>query len=171
MEYRRLQSYAPLGIIFAICTLAAAQENSGLVFLLRHAEKASEARDALLSARGHERANCLAGLLADAGVREILVTRVVRTQQTAEPLAKKLGITPTILEADDVAAFVKKLQAARSENVLVVGHADTIPSIIEKLGGGKIGLENSDYDKLFVFRYDAGGKSGTTTTLHYCDCK
>ncbi|HET7439988.1 MAG TPA: phosphoglycerate mutase family protein [Terriglobales bacterium] len=171
MNNRRFTFYALMGILLAVSMLAAAQENSGQVFLVRHAEKASDAKDALLSARGHERANCLAHLLADAGIREILVTRVVRTQQTAEPLAKKLGITPTILEADDIAAFVNRLQAARNENVLVVGHADTLPNIIEKLGGGRIALENSDYDKLFVLHYGASGTSGTVTTLHYCDCK
>ena len=70
--------------------------------MVRHAEKASDTKDALLSAQGNERAECLAHFLGDAGIRSILVTRVVRTQQTAEPLAKKLGLTPTIFDADDI---------------------------------------------------------------------
>jgi phosphohistidine phosphatase SixA len=161
-------------LLQVVCLTSAflfAEDHAGLVFLVRHAEKGSEAKDALLSAQGHQRAQCLARTLGDAGIREILVTRVVRTQQTAEPLAKKLRIVPTILEADDIDSFLRKLREAKNENVLVVGHADTLPNIIEKLGGGKIVLENSDYDKLFVFHYDGGGSSGYVTAIHYCDCR
>ena len=97
---------------------------------------------------------------------------MVRTQETAEPLAKKLGLTPAILDADDIAAFVKKLRTTTKENVLVVAHSDTLPKIIEQLGGRKISpIELSEYDKLFVFHYDRFGNKGSVIMLHYCDCK
>lgn len=162
------------GVLLQICLVslfAAAQNHAGLVFLVRHAEKASEAKDALLSAQGQKRAECLARMLEDADIREILVTRVVRTQQTAEPLAKKSRITPTILDPDNIDSFVRKIHQAGNDNVLVVGHADTLPSIMERLGGGKIVLENSDYDKLFVFHHGAADSSGSVTVIHYCDCR
>ena len=171
--YRRILScLACLILVSMLSTFCLAQDHNGLVFLVRHAEKASEAKDALLSAAGHKRADCLARLLEDAGIRSILATRVVRTQETAEPLAKKLGLTPAILDADDIAAFVKKLRATTKENVLVVAHSDTLPKIIEQLGGGKISpIELSEYDKLFVFHYDRFGNKGSVIMLHYCDCK
>ena len=172
MIYRKfLLVLTLLGMICAPSTLLFAQDHSGVVFLVRHAEKASEAKDALLSAQGHKRAECLAHMLGVSGIHAILVTRVVRTQQTAEPLATKSGVTPTILEPYDIDSFVKKLQTIRNENVLVVGHADSLPNIIQKLGGGSVSIENSDYDKLFVFHYDSSGNKGTVTTLRYCDCK
>ena len=162
-------AFALLLALSLTCTHAFAEDHNGLVFLVRHGEKASDAQDALLSAQGHRRAQCLAQTLGEASIREILVTSVARTQQTAEPLAKKLALKPTILEPYDFDAFVKQLHAVRNENVLVVGHADSVPQIIEKLGGGKIVIGNSDYDKLFVFHYDASGNSGSVVTIHYCD--
>ena len=171
--YRRIMPRL-LAIVLAgtLSTFCLGQDHNGLIFLVRHAEKASEAKDAVLSPEGKRRAECLAHLLSDAGIRELLVTRVVRTQQTAEPLAKQLGLTPTVLDADDIAAFAKKLRAAAKDNVLVVAHADTLPKIIDQLGGGKIApIEPSDYDKLFVFHYDRFGNKGSVTLLHYCDCK
>lgn len=170
MSYRRLTLCCLWGILFLISG-AFGEDNAGVVFLVRHAEKTSDAKDALLSPQGHERAECLAHVLKDSGIREILVTRVIRTQQTAAPLAKTLGIKPTILEADDIAAFVKKLQAAKNETVLVVGHGDTLPKIAAQLGGGAISMEDAEYDKLFVFHYAAIGNGGKVVTLRYCDCK
>ena len=80
-----------------LCQLAVAQQNVRTVFLVRHAEKASAAADAPLSAEGEKRAQCLATTLKDAGIKQIYVTDVLRTQQTAAPLASALKIKPTIL--------------------------------------------------------------------------
>lgn len=147
------------------------QSRTGVVFLIRHAEKASDAKDALLSEAGHKRAECLAHFLENADMRKILVTKVVRTQQTAEPLAKKLGRKPIVLDAYDIDAFVKNLRGEPNANVLVVGHADTIPKIIEQLGGGEIApIGDSEYDKIFVLHPDGKDTKGTVVTLRYCDC-
>src|ERR1700746_552477 len=92
-----------------LCQLAAAQQNVRTIFLVRHAEKASTAPDALLSPEGEKRAECLAATLKDAGIKQIYVTDAKRTQQTAAPLAKALKITPTILPAKDPNALIKNL--------------------------------------------------------------
>jgi len=80
-----------------LSAIAQAQE-SGTVFLVRHAEKLSTARDAVLSPKGHKRADCLARTLGDAGIQVIFATGLVRTQQTAKPLARKLGLKATTVE-------------------------------------------------------------------------
>ena len=54
----------------------------------------SMANDPDLSDVGRTRAQALATALKDAGVTAIFVTEYKRTQQTAEPLAKLLGIQP-----------------------------------------------------------------------------
>jgi hypothetical protein len=52
-----------------------------------------------------------------------------------------------------------------------VGHSDTVPKIIEQLGGGKIApIEASEYDKLFVLDPAGTGKKEMVITLRYCDC-
>ena len=157
-----------LGVFSGYCL---GQNATGVVFLVRHAEKASDAKDALLSEAGHKRARCLAHFLESADIRKILVTRVLRTQQTAEPLAKISGLTPTVLDADDIDGFVKSLRTEPNANVLVVGHSDTLPKIIEQLGGGKIApIEASEYDKLFVLDPAGKDKKQIVLTLRYCDC-
>ena len=52
-------------IFLLIFTVACFAADQGTIFIIRHAEKLSTAPDALLSAAGHKRANCLAHLLGE----------------------------------------------------------------------------------------------------------
>jgi broad specificity phosphatase PhoE len=145
-------------------------QDSGTVFLVRHAEKLSTARDAVLSPQGHKRADCLARTLGDAGIQVIFATGLVRTQQTAKPLSRKLGIKATTVEYKDIAGLVDKLRAIPDKTVLVVAHSDTLPGILEKLGAGKADpIKEDEFDRLFVFHH-TGPNSGSVVTLRYCDC-
>jgi broad specificity phosphatase PhoE len=93
-------------------------------------------------------------MLKDAGISAIYVTEFKRTQQTAAPLAKALGITVTTLPAKDNAALVAKLRASNG-NALVVGHSDTIPDLIKALGISEpINIAENDYDNLFAVVLD-----------------
>ena len=148
--------------------LAVAQQNARTIFLVRHAEKASAAADAPLSAEGQKRAECLAATLKDAGIKQIYVTDVTRTQQTAAPLAKALKIKPTILPAKDSNGLIKNLAYAGSGNILVVGHSDTVPFVIARLHGGTVPpIGENEYDRLFIMTVaEAAGMP--VSTLHYC---
>jgi phosphohistidine phosphatase SixA len=151
-----------------LCQLAAAQQNVRTVFLVRHAEKASAAPDAPLSSEGEKRAECLAATLKDAGIKQIYVTDVMRTQQTAAPLAKALKIKPTILPAKDPNALIKNLVYTGGGNILVVGHSDTVPFVIARLHGGTVApIGENEYDRMFVMTIaEAAGMPAST--LHYC---
>jgi broad specificity phosphatase PhoE len=166
-EFRMLAVLAMLAVGLPV---AASAQNSGTVFLVRHAEKLSPARDAILSPRGHKRADCLAHTLGDAGIQVIFATGLVRTQQTAKPLARKLGLKANTVEYKDTAGLVEKLRGMSDKTVLVVAHSDTLPEIIEKLGAGKVGsIKEDEFDRLFVFHH-TGPTSGAVVTLRYCDC-
>ena len=151
-----------------LCQLAAAQQNVRTIFLVRHAEKASTAADAPLSPEGEKRAECLAAMLKDAGIKQIYVTDVTRTQQTAAPLAKALKIKPTILPAKDPNALIKNLAYTGGGNILVVGHSDTVPFVIARLQGGTVApIGENEYDRMFVMTVvEAAGMP--VATLHYC---
>lgn len=151
-----------------LCQMAAAQQNVRTVFLVRHAEKASTAADAPLSPDGEKRAQCLAATLKDAGIKQIYVTDVLRTQQTAAPLAKALKIKPTILPAKDSNGLIKNLAYIGGGNILVVGHSDTIPFVIARLQGGTVApIGENEYDRMFVMTVaEAAGMPAAT--LHYC---
>jgi len=166
----KLSNLAVLALLAIWLAAAAHAQDSGTVFLVRHAEKLSTARDAVLSPKGHKRADCLARTLGDAGIQVIFATGLMRTQETAKPLSKKLGIKATTVEYKDIAGLVEKLRAIPDKTVLVVAHSDTLPGIIEKLGAGKVDpIEEEEFDRLFVFHH-TGPTSGSVVTLRYCDC-
>ncbi len=150
----------------AVATQAQAQRT---IFLVRHAEKVSNAPDAVLNDAGHARAECLASTLADAGIQAIYVTDVRRVQQTAEPLAARLKLTPIVTPKADLAGLVAKLRSGDAMQVLVVGHQDTVPKTIAALGAGNVQpIADSQFDILFVVTLE--GREARLTKLHYCDC-
>ena len=138
-------------LLSAFLSTATAQST---IFIVRHAEKADATKDPDLSEAGRVRAEALAKTLRDANITAIYATEFKRTQQTAAPLAKALGITVTILPAKNNAALIAKLRASTG-NALVVGHGDTIPDLIKALGiSGPINIGENDYDNLFAVELD-----------------
>ena len=134
------------------------------VFIVRHAEKANDSKDAELSETGRARAETLANMLRDSKISAIYTTEFKRTQQTAAPLAKALGLTVTTLPAENQAALVAKLRASTG-NSLVVGHGNTIPDIIKALGITEpVNIPDGDYDNLFVVVL---GEKPYLIRLHY----
>lgn len=122
------------------------------VFVVRHADKASPTADALHDPLGIARAAELARALSSAGIDTIFHSDTVRAEQTAAPLAGALGITPLVYPAADVAGLVDALLADhRGERVLVVGHSNTVPDIVEALGGPAApDLPESDHDDVVI---------------------
>jgi len=138
-------------LLSALLSPATAQST---IFIVRHAEKADATKDPDLSEAGRARAEALAKTLRDANVTAIYATEFKRTQQTAAPLAKVLGITVTTLPAKHNAALMAKLRASNG-SVLVVGHGDTIPDLIKALGiSDPINIAENDYDNLFAVELD-----------------
>ena len=135
------------------------------IILVRHAERnAGMTPDVLLSPRGEERAKELARVLKDANIRAIFTTEVRRTQQMAEPTAKEFHLPPTVIPAKDVDILVSRLQALPDdETVLVVGHSNTVPLLVERLGGTVPAMSDAEYDRLVVVATSGNGKSAILT--------
>ena len=62
------------------------------VYIVRHAEKVNETDTTDLTPGGYVRAAALAETLADKGIDSIFSTPYYRTRQTAQPLAKRMGL-------------------------------------------------------------------------------
>lgn len=125
-----------------------------VIFLVRHAERAATSGrvppDTGLSAEGKIRADHLGQQLKDAGITAIFTTEYKRTQQTAAPLAHSLGIQPEIISAGDLRSLMAKIKN-ETGNVLVVGHSNTLPQIINALGvHARVVISEGDYDNLFI---------------------
>ena len=124
------------------------------IFLVRHAERAPTSgpvpSDTGLSREGKTRAQHLADELRDAGITAIFTTEYKRTQETAAPLAKSLGIRPEVVPANDLRSLIAKIKGANGR-VLVVGHSNTLPQTINALGvDARVAIPETDYDNLFV---------------------
>ena len=155
-------------VLLALAVPAAAQQS---IFVVRHAERADAApgasammdSDPDLSDAGKARAQSLASMLKDAKITAIYTTRYKRTKQTAEPLATALGLEPTVVDPRDVAGLAEKLKAGG--NALVVGHSNTVGTIIEALGvTEQVELSEADYDNLFVI---VRGEKPALVRLHF----
>lgn len=138
----------------------AVSNGSTVVLLVRHGEKASGSDDPSLTPAGKQRAEALAGVAADAGVRTVYSTQLHRTRETAQPLAERVGVPVTVRDippgqdgarthADAMAREL--LELPRGGTVLVVEHSNTLPQIIETLTGVRIApIPDSEYDNLFI---------------------
>lgn len=143
-----------------------------MVIVVRHAERAdagapagnamTAAPDPELSAAGKARAQALAAMLKDAGVTAIYTTEFRRTKDTAAPLAEALKITAEVVSSRDQAALITKIKANTKGAVLVVGHSNTVPTIIKALGGADVTVGESEYDSLFVV-----APGGATTRIRF----
>lgn len=130
-----------------------------LVIAVRHAERSTDHPvDPSLSAAGQLRAQALASVLAHTGITQIYSTQYRRTQQTAAPLAAAMGTVVTLrpIDASNIATYAVDLAAEirnhdRSEAVLVVGHSNTIPELVNVLSGFTVPpITEPEYDRLYM---------------------
>ena len=141
----------PILLALAFGAAAAVARAQTTVYVVRHAEKASDAneKDVPLSEEGKNRAERLAAILKDAGITAIYSTDATRTRSTAEPLARAGG--RTVRMYSDVAALADQIKGEREAVVLVVGHSNTVPQIIAALGvRAPVEVGDREYDNLFV---------------------
>jgi broad specificity phosphatase PhoE len=151
----------------ALTAAAARAEPPRTVFLVRHAEK-GDGRDPSLTDVGQRRAEILSAMLADAGITAIFTSQYKRTQETAAPLAKRLGVSVTVVPARDTDELLSKVRAlAPGGRALIVGHNDTVPGLVLRLTGVRVAdLSLADYDRLYVATIRGDGQ-GEVVVLHY----
>ncbi|MCU0865654.1 MAG: nuclear transport factor 2 family protein [Planctomycetes bacterium] len=129
------------------------------IVFVRHAEKVDQSNDPELSAEGAARAEALARVLRDLPITTVYHTEFRRTAATVAPLCAARGITPDMVPAADVNELVRKLKRAAPGSVVVVcGHSNTVPELIEQLGvKGAPAFGDTEFDRLLVVRRDADG--------------
>lgn len=125
------------------------------VFVVRHLQK-GQGSDPSLTAEGAANARRLAATLKGKGIVAIFATPTRRAIETGEPLARVLGIKVTPYNPSDPAALAAKVAVAGGP-VLVVGHSNTVPDLVQLFGGAKPApLSDQDYGT--VYDVEPGGK-------------
>jgi len=129
------------------------------IVVVRHAEKADQSTDPVLSPEGTARAAALAKALAAMDVEAVYVTQYQRTALTAAPLMKAASLKAIQIHSDASAELVERMKKEHpTEVVLTVGHSNSVPRILKLLGVTEtIELGDSDYDDLFVVVPAASG--------------
>jgi broad specificity phosphatase PhoE len=146
-------------LLIALAALVAAPALAQpTVYVVRHLNTPSGQSDPDLLPEGRQAAEALASWFGDAPPGAIYLTEYKRTRQTAQPLATRLGLTPIVYDPRDTPALIARV---RRENgpVLIVGHSNTVPDIVEALGGTRPApLVHEDFGD--IWRIDP---DGTTT--------
>lgn len=157
-------------IIFSalvLCQLAAAQQNGHQIFLVREAETAASG-DSPLAPSGTQRAQCLLQTLKDAGIKQVLVDQTKSAQQTADPLARALKISPTAMPALQSQSMVRNLVYGSAGNAVFVGNPKTLTTVIQLLHAGTIQpIGANEYDKMFLVTISEGAAT-PVVTMRYC---
>jgi broad specificity phosphatase PhoE len=142
-------------VALAVWLLASASTTT--IIVMRHAEKALlPAEDPPLSIAGEGRARELAHVLGQAPpefrVQGIFVSEFRRAQDTVRPLANRLGVPVIVVPAADTALVAERSRSEyRGGRVLIVGHSNTVPEIVEKLSGQKVpAMAESEYGIVYV---------------------
>lgn len=146
--------FAVLGAVALFAYFTTFSRPITTVIVVRHAEKNIEPSnpDPDLSPLGQARAQELARMFGDAGVKAIYATQFKRTQQTVKPLADRLGLTANVEDAKNTQELIRQiLTTHRGQVIFVAGHNNTAPEIVKALGGGDFPvIPENEFDNLFI---------------------
>lgn len=155
--------FAVLGAVVLFAYFSTFERPMTTIILVRHAEKNIEQSnpDPDLSPAGQARAQELVRMFGDAGIKAIYATQYKRTQQTVKPLAEKLGVSATTVDAKNTAELVKQIRAQHNGDVVfIAGHNNTVPEIIAALGGPQLPtIPETEFDNLYVITIYRVGKA------------
>ena len=138
------------------------------IILVRHAEK-KVGEDPDLTAEGTARAERLRDMLGEVELAAIYATDTRRTRATAGPTATAQGIEVMSYDPgalDQLAQHLRRTYPGKT--VLVVGHSNTTPELLQSLTGSSttVTIGEEDYGNLLVASVPRSG-SGTLLHLHY----
>jgi len=107
--------------------------------------------DPSLNVKGVLRANELARVAEVAGVTAIFTSDLKRTKETVAPLATRVGLPQPLPVVSDVDQFAADVGAGKFGTVvLVVGHTNTIPLIIDALVSPPQSVAVQGFDNLYL---------------------
>lgn len=134
-------------------------------FCVRHAEKGDhDPYDPELSTEGEARAEHLGRIMAEAGLDAVYSSPSRRAKLTAEPVQRR-GNTAPVLEyepGDQEDWLLELLPESPGKKIMIVGHQNTIPHLLNQLKGGGFefgNIPNHDFGKFFVVATKGIGKT------------
>lgn len=122
---------------------------------VRHAEKVKNAGDnPPLLPEGEARAERLGALLKDVGIDQVSTTNYKRTIQTGEIVRRVAGKAPaeTYPPSNQDMWLDQTLLTSAGKHILVVGHQNTIPRLLNRLKGDSLytNIPDDDHGRLYI---------------------
>lgn len=151
-----------LTALLAACATATAPavQQQPTYYVLRHLHTPAGERDPDLTAEGQAAAQRLPAMFTNERPAAIYVSNYKRTRQTAAAVAARFGLTPTVYDPADTPGLIARVRSGPWP-VLIVGHSNTVPDIVEQLGGTRPApLSHPDFGDLWRV-----GADGATTKL------
>ncbi len=146
------------------------QTGSATFIIVRHAEKdlTQSTNDPDLSEEGQNRAVRLQQLLKNAGITEVYSTPYKRTTQTLEPTAKMLELDIKEYDPRDNSVFEAIVKNNEGAKVLVAGHSNTVPALLNFLTRTNQyqTMTDEEYGRLYIVTTH-GTMTATVLELHY----
>lgn len=159
-----LRNIKTIVLLLSVLTLVAAckesgkinlaeKENTSVYYFIRHAEKDrsdSTNKNPSLTIQGLERANKWALFFKDKNIAAVYSTNYKRTQQTAQPIAKEQNLE--IISYTTKELILEKFIANnKGKNIVIVGHSNTTPELVNSLLGEKKYEDIADSENNNVF--------------------
>ena len=119
-----------------------------------------------LNAAGLTRAEALVHAVGAAGITHIFTSEYARTQQTVDPVARKLGLTHRVAPEAEVRAM---RSAVDGSVILIAGHSNTVPRMINAMGvlPALENLGEREFDNLFVVTISSATGPAALVRLKY----
>jgi len=152
-----LMKYFLVIVFTAFVALVKAQTTT--IILLRHAEKDTSLPNATmmkadppLTKAGEERAVRLLTVLKDYKPDIIYSTNYIRTKATVTPLAQKFAKDVVVYNPNDLVKFAEELRVQKGKTIVVAGHSNTTPALVNTLLKEKKyeSLPDSVYNKFWI---------------------
>ena len=138
----------------------AGRQNTTFIFLVRHAEK-GYGSDPTLTFQGVKRAQLLAHIFKELPLDAVFATEYKRTQETAQPAAREKGLEVELYEGDELTTFALRLRRKyRGQSVLVVGHSNTTPDLVNRLVADGVleRIDERDYSNFYIVAINEEGE-------------
>ncbi len=148
-------------VAFASAVSPAATPVQPNIYIMRHLHTPAGVSDPDLTDEGKKYAGAVDDWFRRDPPNIIYVSSTKRAQQTAAPLAARLKLPPKIYDPRDTPGLIASV-SAETGTVLIVGHSNTVPDIVEKLGGQRPGdLVHEDFGDI----WHVAGPQKTTTRV------
>jgi 2,3-bisphosphoglycerate-dependent phosphoglycerate mutase len=138
------------------------------LILIRHGERNNPASGdppggPSLNGDGKARAKLLVHVLGQTGIKAIYTSNFIRTQEMAKPLTALLAPITSVKLDDPVQIKKHILLNHAGKTILVIGHSNTVPALINLFTGGHLpDIDDPEFDNMFVLTSLNSGKAFVT---------